>query len=366
MKKKSTYLKVLLFTLLLVAAPFFVKVKSVQAATPGTPKLVSATASGTSKITVKWEKATNATGYRLYRKLDGGSWAAVVTLSGNASISYVDTTVAPGTRYYYTVRAYNKADGVTTWSTYDKTGVTATTSLDAPVLKSAKQSGYYIVTFSWGAVNGADGYIVYKKVDGKWVQQAWVTGTYWIDLKASVGSNIYTVKAYKKNGTTNKYSSYNTSGIEAIVVRKAQAQNALAAYNSFITANKISSYVMVDIDRDGVNELFVRDNKNYKISVYNYTTAMKELASILFGRAESAYYSVSKHTFVLYMDNTSGKTYELYELSGGVATLKNRYVSERQYPNTTYIYKINGKITTAANFNDQVNQMIAAHVEMPK
>ncbi len=66
--------------------------------------LAGTTQDGTVKLT--WtDKDTSATGYLVQRSLNNSTWTTIATLSGVSANSYVDTTVAPGTTYYYRVEA---------------------------------------------------------------------------------------------------------------------------------------------------------------------------------------------------------------------------------------------------------------------
>lgn len=66
---------------------------------------------GTAGIIVKWDKVTGATGYEIYRKVGGGKYSKLRTLSGNATISYTDKTAKSGTTYTYAIKAIASADG---------------------------------------------------------------------------------------------------------------------------------------------------------------------------------------------------------------------------------------------------------------
>ncbi|MCD8124141.1 MAG: fibronectin type III domain-containing protein [Lachnospiraceae bacterium] len=95
----------------------------------GTPKLAAptlkgATSNGTAKIVVKWSTVSGASGYRVYRKTEGGSWSKVATLSGKVT-SYSDTSIKVNTTYYYTVKAYRTVNGKKVWGYCDKTGISA-------------------------------------------------------------------------------------------------------------------------------------------------------------------------------------------------------------------------------------------------
>lgn len=85
------------------------------------PKLKSVSAS-TSGVTVNWNKATGASGYIVYRKTAGGSWAKIATVKGNSTVKYVDKTAKKGTKYYYTVKAYNGSY----YSAYNSKGLSVT------------------------------------------------------------------------------------------------------------------------------------------------------------------------------------------------------------------------------------------------
>jgi len=77
--------------------------------TPEAPAAVFA--DGSSKaITVRWLPSFDATGYDLLRSTTSGSgYAALASNLSASTISYVDTTAAAGTTYYYVVRAKNSA-----------------------------------------------------------------------------------------------------------------------------------------------------------------------------------------------------------------------------------------------------------------
>ena len=78
------------------------------------PKLTSA-AKVTSGINVKWGKVTGATGYIVYRKTAGGSFARIADIKSGSTVSYIDKTAKAGTTYTYTVRAYNGST-MSAWS----------------------------------------------------------------------------------------------------------------------------------------------------------------------------------------------------------------------------------------------------------
>lgn len=84
-----------------------------------TPKLTAkSTARG--KVTLTWTKVSKATGYEIYysTKKDG-IYTRLKTISKSSSRKYVDSGLASGEKYYYTIRAYRTSNGVKTYSNYN-------------------------------------------------------------------------------------------------------------------------------------------------------------------------------------------------------------------------------------------------------
>lgn len=74
---------------------------------PPTGLIASANAGS---VNLKWNAATNATGYNIYRSLTSGVFGTPFdSTSAYSSTNYTDTSVNPGTTYYYSVTAINLA-----------------------------------------------------------------------------------------------------------------------------------------------------------------------------------------------------------------------------------------------------------------
>ena len=73
----------------------------------GVPSGVSAPTATQNSITLQWNAATGATGYRIERAAAGVAYAQVATV---ATTSYTDTNLAPGTEYRYRVYAVRGSD----------------------------------------------------------------------------------------------------------------------------------------------------------------------------------------------------------------------------------------------------------------
>ena len=64
----------------------------------------------TNRIT--WNKTSGANGYSIYRKISGGKYSLIATVTGNGTVTYTDKKAVTGKRYVYTVRAYRNVNGV--------------------------------------------------------------------------------------------------------------------------------------------------------------------------------------------------------------------------------------------------------------
>ena len=134
------------------------------------------TSTGTS-FTLNWEKVTGATGYNIY-KFSGatGKWTLVKTVEGGDVLSAEVTGFTPGSVIKFRVNASITASGKTYEGGWDN-------SIYAAAIGNASFNESYTSTkttadVSWGKVDGATGYRVYKydSASKKWVLVKEVTG----------------------------------------------------------------------------------------------------------------------------------------------------------------------------------------------
>ena len=163
-------------------------------------------------VKVAWKAIDGAESYKVYRKTYStktkkyGSWKTCGTAT---KTSYVDVTAKSGTKYIYTVKAFN---GDT------KSGIKNSSSilfLAQPTVKIANNASG--VKVSWNKITGATGYKVYRAEykNGKWTGWKSVktitkgSTVSWTDTKAKSGVKYkYTVKAVNgKTASTYKSSS---------------------------------------------------------------------------------------------------------------------------------------------------------------
>ena len=171
-------------------------------------------------IKVTWEKVKGATKYCLYRKKQGAAWEVIARPSNP---SYIDRSkLVNGEKYIYTVRAYIKSER----SDYSPDGAEVI-KLSTPSLSGGeiRSDGFKL---TWKAVDGAEGYRVYRKSEGgAWTRIDLTTATSYLDQEelASGKQYFYTVMAYK-----GKYTSY--YDIDGIAMTKLSNPELIEAKNA--------------------------------------------------------------------------------------------------------------------------------------
>lgn len=208
MKKKKLLCALVLAFMMVFAVPAMSPglpaVSEVQAASGLTaPSLVSVRPYGKTKTVLRWKPVRGATGYRVYRRTNGGKWQAQKNISGYRNVSYSDTKVVSGNKYTYTVRAYRRSGGKVIWSSYQVRGVTTIAGLNYLKInvyrKNLYVGDYYDLKINgtkirptWKSSNSG---IVWVYRNGRILAKRPGTAT----ITASLGSKKFTCKVTVKN-----------------------------------------------------------------------------------------------------------------------------------------------------------------------
>ena len=193
---------------------------------PAAPVLVKAVSADYNKIKVTWKKVANATGYHIYRKEGKGSYQKVGSVENPSATSYTDSTALTGINYTYTVKAYRTENDTTLESECNEKGVTAKAQLKIPAMKTASAVNGKDLKITWGKVNGAEGYAVFRKTaNSTWKRiktiKSAATRTY-TDTKVDPGiSYTYMVKAYRVVNGKTMFSPENPGGVTANTIPQA-------------------------------------------------------------------------------------------------------------------------------------------------
>ncbi len=160
-----------------------------EVTTVADPTGLTANAVSASRISLTWvDHATNESGFIVERSSDSITWSTVGTTGTNVT-TYNDDAVAPGTKYYYRVKAYN-ADMESQYSG----SASATTLTAAPTDITATPDSATQITLAWSDVTGETGYLIERSTNGStWTQIA------------SLGSNVTTYADTGRSAGTTYY-----------------------------------------------------------------------------------------------------------------------------------------------------------------
>ena len=186
--------------------------KSIRCITAGK---VSSLTNGSTGITVKWAKVSGVTGYYVYRKTSGGSYAKVKTITGASTVSWTDTAVKSknGTTYYYYVKPYYTSGSTTYTGSYT---AVKTVRLTAVSLSSVKNSASKKITAAWAKNSKASGYQVQYSTNSSFSDSKTVTVSGASTLSKTIssltkGKTYYVrVRAYKTVSGTKYYSAWSS------------------------------------------------------------------------------------------------------------------------------------------------------------
>jgi RHS repeat-associated protein len=158
----------------------------------------AAASPGKAKVTVTWNSVDHVNWYYISRSQNGGQFTQVAYEYGT---SYVDTNVSNGSTYSYKVSGYNNAG-------YGRPSnvASASVNLRSPSGLSLYRNGQGQVVFSWGSVQDADQYTVYRSPDG--INGQWVGQTTSATITDSGPWNPTFYYLYASNGAGNSPISY--------------------------------------------------------------------------------------------------------------------------------------------------------------
>ena len=93
---------------------------SIKSAKPVPAKTtVKLSSAGSGKIKVSWKKVSGASGYEVYRSTSKkGKYKKVKTLKKSSSVTFKNTDLTKGKKYYYKVRAYRVVKGKKVYGSY--------------------------------------------------------------------------------------------------------------------------------------------------------------------------------------------------------------------------------------------------------
>ena len=149
-------------------------------------------------IRISWSAVIYADGYTLYRSTSKNKGYKVI--ADVKGLSYTDTNLTPGKRYYYKIKAHGAARYQTAFS--PTSAAFSIQLLPSKVsFSSLKKAGNAKAQLTWKQVTGASGYEIYRKTDsGSWTKLKTIKKGSTTKLKAKASknkTNKYRIRAYK-------------------------------------------------------------------------------------------------------------------------------------------------------------------------
>lgn len=136
------------------------------ALTAAAMQLESCEAVGDHSVKLTWKQDTAVSGYYIYRSVkENGTFRKIKTISKNATLTYTDTKLVPGKKFYYKICTYTKGTDGTVRTGELSPALKAQPQAEAPLLSAVHTNlSNRSLSLEWKKVANASGYRVYRSV----------------------------------------------------------------------------------------------------------------------------------------------------------------------------------------------------------
>ena len=123
-----------------------------------------------SAIKLTWTKASDVTGYYVYRSTDGKKYSKIKTLKASTT-AYTNTSLTAGKKYYYSIASYKNTSTGAVAIGPKSSAVNALTisssKLSYPSGFAVKEVATDAIKLVWNKSSNASGYYIYRSIDNK-------------------------------------------------------------------------------------------------------------------------------------------------------------------------------------------------------
>ena len=123
-----------------------------------------------SAIKLTWTKASDVTGYYVYRSTDGKKYSKIKTLKAYTT-AYTNTSLTAGKKYYYSIASYKNTSTGAVAIGPKSSAVNALTisssKLSYPSGFAVKEVATDAIKLVWNKSSNASGYYIYRSIDNK-------------------------------------------------------------------------------------------------------------------------------------------------------------------------------------------------------
>ena len=177
-----------------------------------------------SAIKLTWTKASDVTGYYVYRSTDGKKYSKIKTLKAYTT-AYTNTSLTAGKKYYYSIASYkNTSTGaVAIGPKSSAINITTTSSSSVPAPSNLKVAEYSnsAIKLTWTKAPDVTGYYVYRSTDGKKYSKIKTLKAYttaYTNTSLTAGKKYYYSIASYKNTSTGVAIGPKSSAVNALTI----------------------------------------------------------------------------------------------------------------------------------------------------
>ena len=263
-----------------------------------------------SAIKLTWTKASDVTGYYVYRSTDGKTYSKIKTLTASTT-AYTNTSLTAGKKYYYSIASYkNTSTGaVAIGPKSSAVNITTTSSSSVPAPSNLKVAEYSnsAIKLTWTKASDVTGYYVYRSTDGKTyskIKTLTASTTAYTNTSLTAGKKYYySIASYK-----------NTSTGAVAIGPKSSAVNALTISSSKLSYP--SGFAVKEVATDAIKLVW---NKSSNASGYYI---YRSIDNKNFSKIKTLSSSATSYTDIgLYLDTTYYYKIVSYVSSNGVIGL---------------------------------------------
>ena len=197
-----------------------------------------------SAIKLTWTKASDVTGYYVYRSTDGKKYSKIKTLKASTT-AYTNTSLTAGKKYYYSIASYkNTSTGVAIGPKSSAVNALTISSskLSYPSGFAVKEVATDAIKLVWNKSSNASGYYIYRSIDNKNFSK--------IKALPSSSTSYTDIALYLDTTYYYKIASYDNSNGSIGLSAKSPAVNAKTTSTSVGFTSKTSTSTTITLNWD--------------------------------------------------------------------------------------------------------------------
>ena len=269
------------------------KITATSSSSVPVPSNLKAAEYSNSAIKLTWTKASDVTGYYVYRSTDGKTYSKIKTLTAYTT-TYTNTSLTAGKKYYYSIASYkNTSTGaVAIGPKSSAINITTTSSSSVPTPSNLNVAEYSnsAIKLTWTKASDVTGYYVYRSTDGKTYSKIKTLTAYtttYTNTSLTAGKKYYySIASYK-----------NTSTGAVAIGPKSSAVNALTISSSKLSYP--SGFAVKEVATDAIKLVWNKASNASGYYIY------RSIDNKNFSRIKALPSSSTSYTDIaLYLDTT--------------------------------------------------------------